>query len=179
MTLTYRFLNYYFTPIRKSSSRRNVDASNIYELFTNLEKQRERERVRGRDRKSRERKKLERERARRRKRKGKESIKIGNFGQVGLCNAIDLARRTSGIPAFPTLVLTHSTSWRAIDVLGDFSESVVSGDPQKISSIFRRPRGKKGKNAVAGRARGCPGWEGESYEGARGRRNRVGGVGKQ
>lgn len=33
-----------FSPIRKSSSRRNVDVNNIYELFTNLEKQRESER---------------------------------------------------------------------------------------------------------------------------------------
>lgn len=60
---------------------------------------------------------------------------------MGFCNAIDLTRHR--IPAFPTLVLTHSTSRRAIDVLGDFSESVVSEDPKEISGIFRRPRVKR------------------------------------
>lgn len=46
------------------------------------------------------------------------------------------------------LVLTHSTSRRAIDVLGDFSESVVSGNPGKSRGFPDADESKKGKNVV-------------------------------
>lgn len=60
------------------------------------------------------------------------------FQKTEFGNAVGLARRTpASLPAFPTLVLTHSTPRRTIDVLGDFSVRGF-GKSKKISGIFRR-----------------------------------------
>jgi len=121
---------------------------NIYELFINLEKKKERKRKREKEREKErrsERKKKEKERKKReesrRKHVGeiKEKRKVQKLGiSVGGLLQRLILRDIHRIPAFSTLVLTHSTSWRAIDVLGNFSESVVSGDPKKILGIFRQ-----------------------------------------
>lgn len=58
-------------------------------------------------------------------------------------------------------MLTHSTSRRAIDVLGDFSESVVSGNPGKSRGFPDADESKKGKNVVTA------GDEGRNVKGGR------------